>query len=531
MSRMTSLLSSPEAYLAGPPPSAATPVQRRQVLIVMCLALVMVVANVSMLNVALRDIGLELGATATQQHWIVDSYAVAFAALLLPFGALGDRIGRRDTMLLGMLIMAVAAIGSALVDSSELLIGARVLAGVGAALIMPGTLSSITHVFPPEARGKAVGTWAGFASSGGIIGLLVAGGLLEVSSWPSIFWLTAALSALAFVGTLVVVPNSKDPAHANIDPFGSMLSVVGIAALVFGVIEGPVSGWGSTEVISALVISAIGLFGFVMWELHTERPVLDVRLFRNRAFGAGSLSIAVQFFAAFGFFYVSIQYLQGMLGYSPLRSAVALMPMGAVIPPLSAAAPGIAKRFGLKLVNAAGLGSMAAGFVVLALLNKDSGYLSFLPGLMLFGAGMALSTAPASESIVNSLPKSKHGVASAVNDTTRELGGALGIAVIGSAFTSGYKGSLGMVPPGVPPQIADAVLSSPIAGVKVAAESAPRLGAGADQFSASIERSFMDGFSRGMLIGAGVLLVGVLLVLWRSPSQVTPPTEELDALS
>ncbi len=506
--------------------SAVSARQRKRVLAVMCLALVMVVSNVSMLNVALRDIGLDIGATATQQHWIVDSYAVAFAALLLPFGAIGDRFGRRTTMLVGMVIMAGAALVASIIDDANLLIAARLVSGIGAALIMPGTLSSITHVFPPEQRGKAVGTWAGFASSGGVIGLLIAGVLLEIADWPSIFWFSAGMAALAFIGTLAVVPNSMDPDHANIDPVGSSLSIVGIAALVFGIIEGPVDGWGSAKVISALVIAAIGLVGFVLWELRTERPVLDVRLFRNRAFGAGAFSIGVQFFAAFGFFYVAIQYLQGLLGYSPLKAALSLMPMGVVIPVLSANAPRLARQFGLKLVNASGLALMAGGFVWLAMLTRESGYLSFLPGLMLFGAGMALSTAPASESIVNSLPKSKHGVASAVNDTTRELGGALGIAVIGSAFTSGYKGALGPMPTGAPAEIAGAVLSSPIAGVKVAAEAAPRLGAGGARFAEQIQASFMSGFSRGMFIGAASLLVGVVFVLLRSPKSVSAPTDE-----
>ncbi len=505
----------------------ATARQRKQVLAIMCLALVTVVSNVSMLNVALRDLGLDLGATATQQHWIVDSYAVAFAALLLPFGAMGDKFGRRTLMLVGMVVMGAASGAAASLNDPQLLIVARVVAGVGAALIMPGTLSSITHVFPAEERGKAVGTWAGFASSGAVLGLLLAGALLEVSSWPAIFWASGGLAAISFLGTIAVVPNSKDPEHANVDPVGSALSVTGIAALVFGIIEGPVEGWTNAKVVSALVVALVGLIGFVIWELRSDHPVLDVRLFRNRAFGAGSLSIGIQFFAAFGFFYVSIQYLQGLLGYSPLRSAAGLMPMGLIIPPLSAAAPGIARRFGLKLVNAAGLASMSAGFLVFATLDRNSGYFSFLPGLMLFGAGMALSTAPASESIVNSLPKSKHGVASAVNDTTRELGGALGIAVIGSAFTAGYKSGLAPIPTGMPAQLREAVLSSPIAGVKVAAEASPRLGEAGVGFALNIQDSFMNGFSRGMLIGAGALAVGVVLVLWRSPKFVTPPANDL----
>jgi EmrB/QacA subfamily drug resistance transporter len=499
---------------------------RKQVLTVMCLALVLVVANVSMLNVALRDIGLALDATATQQHWIVDSYALAFAALLLPFGALGDKFGRRNVMLIGMCLTALASIVAALATSVAVLIAARLLSGVGAALIMPGTLSSITHVFPAEQRGKAVGTWAGFASSGAIIGLVAAGLILEVADWPAIFWVVVVVSVLVFAGTLKVVPNSKDPHEANIDPFGSMLSFIGIAALVFGIIEGPVNGWGSRSVVASLVVAALGLIGFVIWELRTRTPVLDVRLFTNRAFGSGSLSIFFQFFAAFGFFYVAIQFLQGMLGYSPLKSALALVPMGAMVVPISAAAPGFARRFGLKLVNATGLALMGAGLFNLSFLDRSSGYVSFLIGLGLFGAGMALSTAPASESIINSLPKSKHGVASAVNDTTRELGGALGIAMIGSAFTSGYRDALGPISPQAPAEVAQAIASSPIAGLKTAASVAPRIGPDGQRLIEDVQRSFMTGFSGAMRLGAIALLLGTLFVLWRSPQQVNAPTDE-----
>ncbi|MGL5824446.1 MAG: MFS transporter [Nocardioides sp.] len=514
-------------------PSSPTPstlpgtAERTQVLAVMCLALILVVANVSMLNVALRDIGLDLGATATQQHWIVDSYAVIFAALLLPFGAVGDRYGRRTVMLIGMSVTILAGAMAALANSAEILIAARLLSGFGAAMIMPGTLASITHVFPPNERGKAVGTWAGFASSGGIIGLLVAGIALELAEWPAIFWLVSVVTVVALLGTLKVVPNSKDPKSANIDPFGSMLSAVGIAALVFGIIEGPVNGWASTLVVSAFVVAAGGIVGFLVWELRTATPVLDVRLFGNRAFGAGSLSIFVQFFAAFGFFYVAIQFLQGMLGYSPLTSAICLAPMGALVVPVSAAAPRIARRFGLKLVNAAGLAAMATGFLVLSLLDESSGYWSFLIGLGLFGTGMAFSTAPASESIINSLPKSQHGVASAVNDTTRELGGAIGIAVIGSAFTSGYRDTFLSISADFPAQFVELAASSPLTGLQTATEMVSQLGSNGRRFIEEVQISFMSGFTEAMQIGAIILVAGAIFVLWRSPRNVTAPSEDL----
>jgi EmrB/QacA subfamily drug resistance transporter len=501
--------------------SAPATTSPRRVLSVMCLSLVLVVSSSSMLNVGIRDIGLDLKATATQLHWIVDSYAVAFAALLLPFGALGDRYGRRSVMLVGLLIMGLACGWSALSSRPDILIWSRTLAGIGAAMVMPGTLSTITHVFPPEQRGRAVGVWAGFASAGAVIGLLAAGVLLEWFSWPSLFISTLILCGVAVIATIIFVPNSMDRTHAHVDPVGSVLSAIGIAALVFGIIEGPVDGWGSTKVIAVLVSAAVSLVGFVVWELRTTKGVLDVRLFLNRPFGAGSISVLVQFFAAFGFFYVAVFMLQGMLGYSPLKSAAALLPMSALIIPLSTRAPGLAKRFGLRFVNATGLVVMSAAFATMAKLGDNPSYVHFLPGLLLLGAGMALSTAPASESIVNALPPSKQGVASAVNDTARELGGAFGIAVIGSAFSSSYATSVAKALTQVPPDIVPVVKSSPLAGLDIAG----KLGPTGTQLLADVRHSFMVGFSRASMIACATIGVGALLVFWRSPRHVSPPQD------
>ncbi len=506
-------------------PSQATSQQR--VLSVMCLSLVLVVSGSSMLNVGLREIGLSLQATATQLHWIVDSYAVAFAALLLPFGALGDRYGRRTVMLTGLAIMGLASVSSSLATSPDFLILSRVFAGVGAAMVMPGTLSTITHVFPPHQRGRAVGVWAGFASAGAVIGLLAAGLLLEWFTWPSLFVFTAILSVLAITATIAFVPNSMDPAHAHVDPLGSLLSAVGIASLVFGIIEGPATGWGSSKVVAAFAAAAITLVGFVVWELHTTKGVLDVRLFLNRPFGTGSVSVMVQFFAAFGFFYVAAFMLQGMMGYSPLKSAAALLPMSVLIIPLSALAPGLAKRFGLRLVNVAGLVSMGAAFVVMANLGDNPTYVGFLPGLLLLGTGIALSTAPASESIVNALPPSKQGVASAVNDTARELGGAFGIAIIGSAFSSTYATSVAGALVNVAPDTAPVMQTSPLAGLDIASKMGPQ---GA-QLLVDVRHSFMVGFTRGSVIAAAAIGLGALFVLWRSPREVSQPQDATQPLS
>jgi EmrB/QacA subfamily drug resistance transporter len=498
---------------------------RSAVLFVSCLALVMVVSSVSMLNQSLRQMSLDLGASGTQQHWIIDSYALVFAAFLLPFGALGDKIGRRSMMITGSVVMGAATLVASFAGSAELVIACRSLAGLGAAMVMPGTLSSITAVFPPDQRGKAIGTWAGVASASGIIGLLVSGSLLEFTGWQSVFRVTTIVAVITVAGLLRFVPETKDPAHANVDPVGSALSVAGIGALVFGVIEAPVAGWSSATVIGSITAGVLLLCGFVWFELRSSRPVLDVRLFANRAFGAGSFSVFCQFFALFGFIYIGVQYLQGILGYSPLRTAFAMLPMGAILVPLSRTSPTLARRFGLRTVNCAGLLLIATGFFVVTMMSADSGYGHFLVGVLIFAAGMALATAPASESIVNSLPPSQHGVASAVNDSAREVGGALGIAVIGSVFATGYTNALPELPSQLPPEAAAQIQDSAIAGLAVAGEAAPRLGANGSALLDGVREAFVSGMGSGLTVGVVSLLLGAGFVAWRSPRTVTAPVD------
>jgi EmrB/QacA subfamily drug resistance transporter len=487
--------------------------QRRAVLRVMCLALMMVVAGVASLNVALPDIARDTGATQTQLQWIVDAYAIVFAALLLPAGAIGDRFGRKPLLAAGLALFGAVSFAALFVNSPGMLIALRAVMGVAAALIMPVTLSVITTVFPPEERGKAVGTWVGVAAGGAVIGLLTSGILLHFFSWSSVFALNVVLATLALTGTLLVVPATRESRPPRLDPAGTVLSVAALAALVFGTIEGPERGWSDAVTLVALSGGIVGIALFVLWELNRREPMLDPRNFLRRGFGAGSLSISVQFFAAFGFLFIALPYLQLVLGYSPLQAAGALLPMAIVVIPLSRFAPKIAARVGVRVTGPIGLGLMASGLIVFSTLGTNASYWHFFAGLVPFGAGMALSGSPATTAIVASLPREKQGVASAMNDVSRELGGALGIAVLGSVLNTGYRSGIDQHTATLPAALAEKARNS----VGAAQAIGHRLGA--PDLVAHANSAFVHGVSLALLAGAGALIAGAIFVALRAPDR------------
>jgi EmrB/QacA subfamily drug resistance transporter len=510
----------PDAAKAAPPEFA----NRNAILAVMCLALVMVVAGVSMLANGLPHLAAGLDASQAQQQWIVDAYALTLAAFLLPAGALGDRFGRRGALIVGLIVFGSASALAASAGAPSALIAYRALMGIGAALIMPGTLSTITSVFPPAERAKAVGIWAGFAGTGGTLGLLASGALLEGFYWGSIFLVTAGLALVALVGVVLVVPSTKSSERVSLDPTGAVLSALGIGLLVLGIIEGPERGWTSPLTLGALGTGVVLITAFVRFELRSSAPLLDPRLFRHRGFATGSASLFLQFFAMFGFFFVSLQFLQLVLGYSALTAALALMPMAVLILPLSVVAGTLSERYGHKLVGGAGLALSGLGFGIFATLGTDSGYLPFLVATLVIGAGAALAMTPATNAIVASLPRAKQGVASAVNDTARELGAAFGVAVLGSAFNTGYRheidGRLGDLSASVAAQVREA----PAIAVKIAQ--------GVHDGSAlehAVQQAFLIGMRYALLVGLGLLLIGAFFVWIRGASGAEAVLEdELD---
>jgi EmrB/QacA subfamily drug resistance transporter len=503
--------------------SADHPAGRRGILASMCLALVVVVASVSSVNLALTAISLDLGATSSQLTWIADGYTVALAALVLPFGALGDRLGRRTLLLIGTVVFGLAALGAAAAQSPGTLIACRVVMGAGAAMIMPGTLSTITAVFSPSQRGRAVSVWAGFASSGAVLGLLGCGLILEWSSWRAAFVATAVLAALSFVAALKLAPNTADPDEAVIDLPGFVLAGIGIGALIYGIVDGAEAGWTTTNALTGLALAAFSLTALVVWELRTPQPMLDVRLFTLRGFSTGTLALTVQFLCLFGFFLVGLQFLQLSLGYSPLHSAVGLLPMAAIVMPLSRVAPHVVDRLGQRAVMTAGLASLGVGLGLMSRLDGSSTYWDFLAGLVVFGFGIAFTSTPSTTAIVTSLPRAKQGVASAVNDVSRELGAALGIAILGSLFNSGYSAAVGDATAGLPPETAHAVERSAGAGFAVSSH----LGADGQQLAGAVRDAFASGLNGAMTAGAAIALLAAGYTLWRAPRRTSPTAVDL----
>ena len=495
-----------------------SPRRRRAILAVVAISLMMVVSAVSGLNVALPSLAVETGATLTELQWIVDAYTVVFAGLLLFSGAVGDRFGRRLILIVGLVIFGIAAGAATLTSDPTALIVCRAAMGVGAAFVMPTTLSIITTSFPLEERGKAVGLWVGVAGGGAVIGLFGAGLLLEWFSWNSFFVLNVVLAIIALIGAILVVPSSRDEHPPTLDPISALLSLVAVSFLVFGIIEGPAAGWDDPWVIGALVLGVLALVAFVLVELRKKAPMLDPRLFLLRGFGTGSLSITAQFFAAFGFFFIVMQYLQFVNGYSPLAAATAMLPMPLVLIPTARMAPRLADRLGFARVGALGLSLIAVGFFVISRLGTDLVYWQFAIGVVIFALGMGLAGTPATTAIVSSLPQSKQGVASAVNDTAREVGSAFGIAVLGSVLNSGYRAGMADAVAGLPPQAATAAQDS-IAFVQFAP--LEQLGSRGDQLVAAANAAFADGVSSAVMVAGGVLLVVAIVVLTFGPRGLT----------
>ena len=340
--------------------------RRQLVLAAVCLSLVLVVAGTTMLTVALPAMARALHATQSQQQWIVDAFAVALAALLLPSGVLGDRYGRRTTLLAGIVLFGVTAAASAFATSASVLIGLRILSGAGAALIMPGTLSTITSVFPAEEKASAVAVWSGFAGAGAVIGLVGSGAMLEQFWWGSVFVVTAALAAVAALATVVIVPATSDPDAPRVDVRGSVLSILAVGGLVLGITEGPERGWLSPLTMAGLIGGAVALVAFVVSSLRTDEPLLDPRLFRIRGFAGGTVSVFLQFLAMMGFFFIFLQYLQLVRGYGTLNAALAVVPLAVGMMPASTAAARLSVRFGGRYVGAAGLAMSAVGLVWLS---------------------------------------------------------------------------------------------------------------------------------------------------------------------
>ena len=421
-------------------------VQRRRwvTLVVLCVSLLVIVLDNSILNVALPTLAKPvaqggIGATESNLQWIVDAYTIVFAGLLLTAGSLGDRFGRYGALAIGLSVFGLGSGMAAFASDPAWLIGWRSFMGIGGALIMPATLSIITNVFTdPRERGRAIGVWAGVSAIGIGVGPVTGGFLLQHFWWGSVLLVNVPIVIVGLVLGWRYIPNSRDPEAPRLDPLGALLSIVGLTTVLWAVIEGPTRGWGSTPIVAGFVIGAVVLAAFMAWELTYSNPMLDLHFFENPRFSAASGSITLTFMALFGVIFLLTQYLQSVLGFSPLKAGAVLLPMSATMMVFAPTSARVVERVGTKLVVGTGLLLAATSLLLQTQLQTTTGVGLIILVTMILGMGMANVMAPATESIMGSLPRAKAGVGSAVNDTTRQVGGAVGVALLGSLLSSRY---------------------------------------------------------------------------------------------
>jgi EmrB/QacA subfamily drug resistance transporter len=488
-------------------------------LVVICLSVFVISVDATIVNVALPTLSRELDADTAQLQWIVDAYTLVMAGLMLSAGSLSDRFGRRGWLSAGLALFAITSAFAAQVNSADALIAARAAMGVGAAVIFPTTLSLITNIFTdPGKRAKAIGLWAAMVGVGVAAGPISGGWLLEHFSWGSVFMVNVPVAAAAIIGGVLFVPTSRDPAAPPVDVPGLILSSIGITALVYTVIEAPNWGWGGAHTAAGFAVSVVVLAVFALWERRTPHPMLDVSVFFNRRFSGGSLAVTAGFLTLFGFIFVITQYFQFIKGYSAFETGVRLLPVAISIAVASIVGPRIVERVGTTAVVTGGLATFAAGLAWASTADEATPYIQIALQMVLLGGGLGLTTAPATESIMGSLSADKAGVGSAVNDTTRELGGTLGVAIVGSVFASIYSSRLsGSTALASLPAEARVTMERSMAAAQRVIGQLPQ-GVVSD-VRAAVNTAFLDGLQMGSLVSAGIALGAAFIVAWLLPAR------------
>ncbi|MBI2705513.1 MAG: MFS transporter [Actinobacteria bacterium] len=495
-------------------------------LAVLCLSLLIIMVGNTSLNVALPVLSDKLGATNSQLQWMVDAYSLIFAGLLFTAGNLGDRYGRKGILQLGLVLFAASTAYAAFVaGSAGQIIGARVVMGAAAAMVMPATLSIITNVFPRDERAKAVAMWAGISGAGTAFGPLMSGFLLERFSWNAVFITNLPLIVVALVAGYFFVPRLPVRHDTPLDLVGALLSAASLSLVVYTLIEAPSSGWTSA---ATLLTGTVGLFllaGFILWELRVESPMLDVRLFRIGAFGVSSLVLTLVFFALMGSFFSMSQLLQLVYGYSPLSAALRLAPISIALVIAAPRSAKLAARYGKRRVVAGGMWLVAGGIAVMSLIGTDANYLLLLAGLMIMATGMGLAMSPTTDLLMSAVPRDQAGMGSAMNDTTRELGGSLGVAVFGSLLASKYAATIAPSIGALPAEAQD-VASSSLAGALGVSQ---RMGESGQALAGAARDAWMSGFRFSLVVGAIIVTAAGILAFRFLPDQAADVEIDLDA--
>ncbi len=495
--------------------------RRWATLTVLCVTLLLISLDNTIVNVALPSVLRSLEATTSQLQWIVDAYAITFAGLLLTFGALGDRVGRKWVFMAGLVTFGGGSALAAWSDTPDRLTAARAVMGVGAAALMPCTLSILTNVFTAERdRARAIGIWSGTAGLGVAIGPILGGVLLVHYWWGAVFLINVPIALAGLVATAFLVPNSRSPNPRRPDVVGAVLSTVGLGLLLWGIIEAPDKGWSSPTIILAFGGSALLIGGFVAWERHSDHPLLPMRFFGDRRYSAAIASLALVLFALLGLFFLVTQYLQFSLGFSPLQTGLALAPLALILLIAAPSSVLLARRFGSKPVVAGGLLLIAVGLGLLSGTTVHSTYRDCLPWFVLIGAGVGLTLAPSTESVMGSLPTSDAGVGSATSDTSMQIGGALGVGVLGTILDLRYQAYLSplLAHQSVPAAVERIILGS-LGGALAVAERIPG-GSGAALADAA-RRGFVSGMDLGFTVAAAVVGLAGVIVLVALPNRAT----------
>ena len=495
------------------------------------LCLLAITMDNTILNVALPTISRQLNASGSQLQWMVDAYIVVFAGLLLTSGTLGDRLGRRKLLLAGLSVFGLASMATVFVNSPDQLIAIRGVMGLGGALLMPATLSLITNLFSEKERPKAIATWAAVSGVGMVLGPIVGGALLENFNWNAVFLVNLPIVAIGLAGTVLLIPESRDEHPDRVDPVGAVLSIAGLATLVYGIIEAPGANWTAPETFLRIGAGLGLLVVFGLWELHNRAPMFDIRLFARPGFGPTSFAETVAHFAIVGGMFALTQYLQFVWGQRPLAAGVSMLPIAFGVIIGSVVATKLLPRIGAKYLIVAGMVGISLGLLSISRLTVDSPYVAFGAMLGFLSLGMGLAMAPATDAIMGAVDKARAGVGSATNDTTRELGSALGVAIFGSIVLSGYRdalaprlaslpGGVAGLPAGVSAAIRDSIGSASMAASAVPGD------AGAAVLAAA-RQSFVSGMSTATLIGAGVVAAGTVIVALWMPNRARTSAAEM----
>ena len=495
--------------------------RRWRTLAVLSLSLLIIGLDTTILNVALPTLQDEFDASGSKLQWMVDSYLLVFAGLLLVFGTLGDRLGRKLALQTGVGVFGLASLGALFVDSADGVIAVRAAMGIGAALIMPATLSIIANVFDAEERGKAIAIWAALAAVGIGLGPLAGGLLLEWFAWSSVFLVNVPVAGLALLLGLRYVPESRDPTPGSFDLIGAALSTAGFSVLVYAIIEAPERGWLSWPVSGGLATSAVLLSAFVWWERRVAEPMLDLGFFRDRRFTIGTAAVSVAFFAMLGGIFALTQYLQFVHGYTAIEAGAVMSPMALGLMVGAGSSRKAVHRLGTKRVVAIGLTGLAAALAATVLWETDTGAFTLAGWFFAITLALGWVMAPATEAVVGAVPAAKSGVASATNTVARMISGALGVAVIGSLISSLYAddvdGSLGALPPEAQAAAGDSVGAASAIAAQLPPDAASRV-------VASTGEAFTHAMGTGLLVAAA-LAAGAAVVVARffpSPHGVPP---------